>query len=178
MTAQQTVDSVVISCMKTCKKCGVEKMLDEFYMRVDGHRGECKTCWRAKSKKRYEENPEQHAASVAKWRKENAEKDRQVRRRATSKWFKANPAHVNERNARRHASKKRATPAWADPAAILALYELAQVRTRETGVQWEVDHVVPLNNPLVQGLHCEHNLQVIPALDNVVKGNRHWPDMP
>jgi hypothetical protein len=41
-----------------------------------------------------------------------------------------------------------------------------------------VDHVVPLKSPLVCGLHCEANLELIPANDNFRKGNRHWPDMP
>lgn len=44
---------------------------------------------------------------------------------------------------------------------------------------------MPLKNCVVcgeefkaRGLHCEDNLQILPALDNLSKGNRHWPDMP
>lgn len=49
--------------------------------------------------------------------------------------------------------------------------------TAETGIQHQVDHIVPLRHPLVCGLHCEANLQVIPALDNQRKSNRIWPNM-
>ncbi len=42
----------------------------------------------------------------------------------------------------------------------------------------EVDHVVPVNSPLVCGLHVFPNLQLLHQKLNVAKGNRHWPDMP
>ena len=57
-------------------------------------------------------------------------------------------------------------------------YHLARMRTEMLGLEWDVDHIVPLKNPIVCGLHVESNLQVIPELENIRKGNRRWPDMP
>lgn len=73
---------------------------------------------------------------------------------------------------------KRATPPWADRAAIRAKWEESKRRTAETGVQHSVDHIVPLVHPLVCGLHVPWNLRVIPLADNMRKSNAHWPDMP
>lgn len=80
--------------------------------------------------------------------------------------------------ASRRAAKLQATPKWASEALILAIYEECQLRAEETGIPQHVDHVVPLISDIVCGLHCEDNLQILPALENLSKGNRHWPDMP
>lgn len=69
-------------------------------------------------------------------------------------------------------------PSWADHAAILKAYRLARLYTGFTGVKWHVDHIVPLNSPLVCGLHVHTNLQVIPASTNMDKRNLSWPDKP
>jgi hypothetical protein len=90
---------------------------------------------------------------------------------------KANPHLVNAIKAKRRASKKNATPSWADLEAIKGMYELAAIFNR-TGINLHVDHVIPLQSDLVCGLHCEANLQLLQASDNASKGNRHWPDMP
>jgi hypothetical protein len=42
----------------------------------------------------------------------------------------------------------------------------------------EVDHIIPINSPIVCGLHCLDNFQMLTRTENATKGNRLWPDMP
>lgn len=98
-----------------------------------------------------------------------------IRHRA---WKRRNPHKVNADTARRQLRLRQAYTAWADDDLITEAYALAQLRTKQTGVAWEVDHIVPLNSNLVCGLHWEGNLQVIPAAANLAKKNFWWPDMP
>lgn len=84
-------------------------------------------------------------------------------------------ALIRHHSAKRRAAKKCSTPAWANMAAIEAIYAEAERRTRETGIPHHVDHEIPLTHPLVCGLHVEHNLRVLTALANIVKGNKFEP---
>jgi hypothetical protein len=76
--------------------------------------------------------------------------------------------------ARRRAEEK-AQPPWADRAAIRAIYrECKQLIKRDGPRSWCVDHDIPLNHPLVCGMHIAANLKIIPYEENQRKSN-NWP---
>lgn len=72
----------------------------------------------------------------------------------------------------------RACVAWSDADEMLRTYIACAVMTELTGVQFSVDHTVPLSNPLVCGLHSHTNLRVISKKENAAKSNWIWPQMP
>lgn len=140
-----------------------------------------------------EANPDIHNANAAKWAANNADRKKQTNLRyrlqnadklkvQINAWMKANPERVARsgyvRCARRRAAIMRAVPVWRNEFFIEEIYDLARRRTKATGFKWHVDHIVPLQSALVCGLHVEHNLQVIPAIENHKKKNTFWPDMP
>ena len=121
--------------------------------------------WRAKNADKLRE---QGAVRMKAWRDVNTTKVKQ----------KANSPEMQAYRALRRAKTRNATPGWANAFFIREAYALAKLREKVCGGKWHVDHIVPLKSKLVCGLHCESNLQVIPAKANVSKGNRHWPEMP
>lgn len=69
-------------------------------------------------------------------------------------------------------------PAWADRKVIDSMFKKAHQMSVQLGMRFSVDHIVPLNHPLVCGLHCVENLQIISLRENIHKSNNIWPDMP
>jgi hypothetical protein len=62
--------------MRTCKECGEEKPLDQYYKRKeekDGLHRYCKICMGKRGKKEYSENKEVHLKRTKRWREENKE---------------------------------------------------------------------------------------------------------
>ena len=55
---------------------------------------------------------------------------------------------------------------------ILVLSVLVQFVNKATGEKYHVDHIIPIKNKLVCGLHVYENLRVIPAKQNLVKSNK------
>ena len=136
---------------------------------------------RERSREWRSNNRERHRASVKQWQKDNPDKVRNVRE-VFEAWKKRNPERwisvMRSHSRARVARKLKSVPAWANQFVISEIYDLARRRTRATGIEWHVDHVVPLRSKIVCGLHVEHNLRVIPGSVNCSKANRHWPDMP
>ena len=75
--------------------------------------------------------------------------------------------------AKRRAVKLNATPLWADFEKINKIYEEAVRLTKETGIQYEVDHIIPLQGENISGLHVENNLQIITMRENRIKSNNY-----
>lgn len=129
-----------------------------------------------------EENKAKTLAWASEYRKKNADRTRatvrQWRSRNGKAWSRTRRHIDAEKAANRRAAHRKATPPWADRSAMRDLYEEARRLTSETGVPHHVDHVVPLVSKKVSGLHAHTNLAVLPAKDNLVKSNRHWPDQP
>lgn len=93
---------------------------------------------------------------------------------------KENTHVINACNARRRASKILRTPVWLsedDHLSIRAQYKIAKEMTKQTGIKYNVDHIVPLQGETVSGLHVPWNLAVITQDENMKKNNKSWPDM-
>jgi hypothetical protein len=170
--------------MKRCRKCGNEKPLADFYRHsemADGHLHQCKACRDAYVAAWAEKNRERRKAIANRYARNNY--DGAKASVTYKRWYEATKirgtfGHMISRGAKARLQSPRAMPAWANQFFIDEIYDLAQLRKRHTGIEWHVDHIVPLKSSAVCGLHVEHNLQVIPGAENRSKRNRHWPNMP
>jgi hypothetical protein len=116
-------------------------------------------------------NREKVEASKRKWSAEHPELIKAYAKRTKSK----NRGSVNAHTVKRRLAKINRTPKWVGPEEhwlIKEAYELAALRTKMMGFSWHVDHIIPLQGKTVSGLHVPNNLQVIPAVINIRKGNR------
>lgn len=183
--------------MKTCTRCGELKDLSLFYAdksRSDGRGSQCKKCKavyfsarerrpdviaRRKLYKQKPENISRHIRHSQKpetklwWEayKETSEY-KEKKKQYEAKWARNNAAKIALKSAKREAAQRAAMPSWAQKEAILEFYKLAAELTKRTGIKHHVDHIVPLHGKQVSGLHVPQNLRVIPAIENIKKGNR------
>lgn len=67
---------------------------------------------------------------------------------------------------------KHATPKWADLFLIGQIYETSRLFRKNTGVKYEVDHIIPLMSDVVCGLHVEDNLRIVSGAENRSKSNK------
>ena len=87
-------------------------------------------------------------------------------------WHKNNPDKVAEVNRHRERKKNHATPSWVDRAAFLELETKKLKLASETGIKYEIDHIIPIKHKLICGLHVPWNLQIVTKDYNNSKGNR------
>jgi hypothetical protein len=107
-----------------------------------------------------------------KWRQHNKDKVNAYGK----KWREHNQHFKTANQNRRRTLKLKATAKWDTELTDLVALEAAHLcglRQKITGYAWHVDHVIPLNGKVVSGLHVWNNLAVIPAAQNLSKGNRY-----
>lgn len=141
--------------MKVCTRCKTTRITSEF----TAHRGmkDGLSCW--------------CKPCCSHWRKANKE----IRRKDQALYRKRHPGKVNAATAKRDSKKLQRTPRWLTNlqfSHIEMFYVAAVEMKKSTGVDFEVDHIVPLNGELVSGLHVPWNLQVLTASENSSKGNK------
>lgn len=149
--------------LNICKECDSKRRSTEKYKKIA-----------LKASKKYRsKNPEKVREYSKKYREENLDLLREKMR----EWHKINRHLSTFHKAKRRATKRQATPSWVELEDIKLLYLEARNLTLSTGIQHHVDHIIPLTNNNVCGLHCLSNLQILSAKDNAEKYNKLIEDI-
>jgi hypothetical protein len=186
--------------MKTCSHCKQPKAYEAFSKnkgRADGYHHQCKECRQEYYKvnkvkiiqsmrQYYEEQREVILARVKqryidkreyllKYHKLYREVNKDRVNAGVRAWSKHNHSRKIAHNNQRKADKINRTPTWLNIVSrveIECIYAYATA-LNQIGLQYHVDHILPLKGYNVSGLHVSENLQVIPAVENMRKGNRY-----
>lgn len=129
------------------------------------------------SKQWHEANRAHHNNQVRDWQQNNPDKqqlyyERPYTAAARKRWNQNNKGLKNFHTRLRQSHIKQATPQWANMQAIKQIYIDCATITAQTGISHHVDHIIPLTNDMVCGLHVHYNLQVLIATDNMSKNNK------
>lgn len=166
---------------KLCGLCKQDLPREAFYKakaQSDGLQHRCKQCansygkkWRSSNQEKYKNllnawrsrNPDYHE----KWYKINSEKVRDWGRGYYEKNKDKIFAHSYARRSRVKRQMINLTQKQFEQ--IKQIYKEARRLSRETGTQYHVDHIFPLNGGNCSGLHVPWNLQIITAEENLKK---------
>ena len=116
------------------------------------------------------DNKERVYAKQKEWRDANRDRVRESNRRSKQK----HNARVNATNAQYRAERLQRTPSWLsenDLNEMSNIYAIAKRRSEIEGIQYHVDHIIPLKGKIVSGLHVPSNLQIITWRENITKNN-------
>lgn len=102
-------------------------------------------------------------------------KNKEVRKACSRRVYRNRSGHYIHIAKLRAFNKVRATPKWLTnehKEQIKSFYEESSRLTKDTGVGYNVDHMIPINGKTVCGLHVPWNLRVITEEENFKKSNK------
>lgn len=141
----------------------------------DRHSKEAKEAKRLYDRKYRKKNKEIIAAKAKLYEpkyRETRDVYREAHKDDSKKWRSNNRDLLNFNEASRRARKLKATPSWSEKNQIKRLYKLSRALTKTFKEEHHVDHIVPLKNEKVCGLHCIDNLQILTQKENLTKHNK------
>lgn len=153
---------------RVCRKCDIELFIE--------------LNWREKAADKYDYicrpcEAKKGAICKSRWRSANPDRNRQIEQRRQRKRRRSGKKQAQA--AKDRARLEQALPCWFNDdehAACEAIYAEARRLTYKTSIPHHVDHIVPIRGDGVCGLHWSHNLRVVPATQNLTKGNSFDPD--
>lgn len=157
--------------------------------------GDCVLCAREKSKRAYKENPDRFVEQGRRWRESNRDGENKrlrdyyiynkdvVKDTKKRSYYKHHATSLacksNNKTYRKRTQMKSEYHDTEFMRLVMVEAKDKVLKLKEyTGIQYHIDHIVPLKSGLVCGLHWPENIQIITATENIKKGNRYWPNMP
>ena len=190
--------------MKQCTKCKKWKTISSFCKdksKEDGLYSSCKECKNKKNREyktnnsykiftynykyrhihrdeinnnsrlHYNINKNEILAKHKEYRKNNKDKCVKI----SSSYYQRHKEDWYIKKATRRALEVNATVSYSDKDAIKRIYRTAHILSKMLGSPMEVDHIIPLKNKLVCGLHHQNNLRIISMKWNRRKSNKFNP---
>jgi len=158
---------------KHCYTCQSTKPLSEFNkMKAssDGHQSTCRACYKQYKldhKEKIKQYRLDHKEEIKQYRLDHKEEIKQwcvdhkeEKNQSKKLWRKDN----KEKTAVYNANQSRGRVPWRDKDKIAKMYLDCQPG-------YHVDHIIPINHPLVCGLTVHNNLQILTAQENIAKSN-------
>lgn len=179
--------------MKCCTKCNTEKPYEMFTKEKstkDGFSRWCRSCKKEYKDNWYQNNADEQREKGKEYHYKNYEKVKEYRIKKAHEWqvnnrerYRESQKRCYEKNklnkfayqALARAARRNAVPKWVDvelKKLIQDFYIDARLKTRDSGIKHEVDHIVPLVNNEVCGLHVPWNLRVVTQFENRSKQNK------
>jgi hypothetical protein len=170
------INGTCVECRRLCEKARYYAKPEQTKLRVKEKYQRNAEILKTRRRTAYATNPEPEKAIArvrsAEWRKTNP--NHAGVKAAKQTWKLNNIGKVRADVVKRRVSKIQRTPPWLDivqNAEIEFTYKYCAA-LRSIGLNYHVDHIVPLQGKTVSGLHVPWNLQVIPANENIRKANR------
>lgn len=146
-------------CSKICKKIVASEYKKQYTEKN-------KEVIKEKNAEYYLKNKEKINKRNKKYELKNQEKVRKRRKQ----WRKENPEKQAVHSSNRRARKRNATLNLDLNSQFNKIYSKRIKLQKNTGIKHNVDHIIPLKNDNICGLHVPWNLQILTFEENMIKG--------